>query len=179
MTIYAHLESPLGLLLLTSREDKLTGLYFADQAHAPRIARDWIEREDADIFIQTRRQIEEYALGERKSFDLPMGLSGTAFQMRVWREIAAIPFGHTLTYSELAQRVGSPQAVRAVGTATGANPVSWIIPCHRVVGKNGALTGYAGGLSRKKALLEFEAAKSAGKEACLALGAKQHAMALI
>jgi methylated-DNA-[protein]-cysteine S-methyltransferase len=172
MTSYASIESPLGTLLLTSRDEKLTGLYFADQRHAW-IAPGWIEREDEDIFIQTARQIEEYAAGERTEFDLPLSLAGTPLQTAVWRAIAAIPFGRTITYGELAQRASSPRAVRAVGTATGANPISWIVPCHRVVGKSGALTGYAGGLPRKRALLEFEAAKSAGHDVQLAFGVKE------
>jgi len=178
MTTYTHIDSPLGQLLLTSREGKLSGLYFADKPHA-RIAPGWIQQDDADIFAQTAQQLEEYASGERESFDLPLGLSGTPFQISVWQEIAQIPFGKTITYSELAQRIGSPQAVRAVGTATGQNPVGWIVPCHRVVGKNGALTGYAGGITRKSALLEFEGSKSVGWEAILTHGDKQSALALV
>jgi len=176
MTIYTHIDSPLGQLLLISREGKLSGLYFADQPHA-RIAPGWSRHDDAPIFAQTAQQLEEYASGERESFDLPLGLSGTAFQVFVWNAIATIPFGETITYGELAQRAGrSLKAVRAVGTATGHNPVSWIVPCHRVVGKDGTLTGYAGGLARKQALLEFEAAKSAGRDALLAHGEKQPAL---
>jgi len=178
MTIYAHLDSPLGQLLLTSREGELSGLYFTDQPHA-RIAPEWVRRDDADIFTQTAQQLEEYASGERESFDLPLGLSGTPFQALVWNAIAAIPFGEALTYGELAERIGrSPRDARAVGMATGQNPVSWIIPCHRVVGKNGALTGYAGGVARKRALLEFEAAESAGRNAILAYGKDQPVLAL-
>jgi methylated-DNA-[protein]-cysteine S-methyltransferase len=171
MTIYTHIESPLGRLLVTSAEGKLTGLYFADRPHA-RIAPGWTEQADAEIFVQTKQELEEYALGKRKRFDLAkVSLTGTPAQLKVWEAIAAIPFGLTMTYTELAQKVGTPDAVRAVGGATGRNPVSWIIPCHRVMGKDGALTGYAGGVERKKALLEFEAAKAAGKEAVLALAA--------
>ena len=180
MTIYTHIDSPLGQLLLTSREGKLSGLYFADQPHA-RIVPGWFRRDDADIFAQTAQQLENYAAGERESFDLSqVDLAGSAFQLSVWREIAKIPFGQTITYGELAQRVGrSPKDARAVGTATGQNPVGWIIPCHRVVGKNGALTGYAGGLARKRALLEFEAVRSAGRAAVLAYGHEQPALALV
>ena len=179
MTTYTHIDSPLGQLLLTSREGQLSGLYFADRPHA-RIAPGWVRQDDAAIFAQTAQQLEEYASGERERFDLPLGLSGTPFQVLVWNAIAAIPFGQTITYSELAQRVGrSPKDARAVGTATGQNPVCWIVPCHRVVGKSGALTGYAGGITRKSALLDFEAAKSAGRKAILVHGEKQPALALV
>jgi len=179
MTLYTHIDTPLGQLLLTSRESKLSGLYFTDQPHA-HIAPDWVQQDDADIFAQTARQLEEYASGERKRFDLPLRLSGTPFQALVWNAIASIPFAQTITYSELAQRVGrSPKDARAVGTATGQNPVCWIVPCHRVVGKSGTFTGYAGGVSRKSALLEFEAARSAGRDAILAYGQKQPTLALV
>jgi len=178
MTIYTQIDSPLGQLLLTSREGKLSSLYFADRPNA-RIAPAWVRQDRADIFARTAQQIEEYASGERESFNLPLDASGTPFQMRVWNAIATIPFGQTITYSELAQRAGrSAQDARAVGTATGQNPVCWIVPCHRVVGKSGALTGYAGGIARKSALLEFESAKSAGWEAILAHGDKQAALTL-
>ena len=178
MTIYTHIDSPLGQLLLTSREDKLSGLYFADQPHA-RIDHAWIRQDDADIFAQTGEQLEEYASGGREDFDLPLSFSGTPFQISVWNAIAAIPFGQTITYGELAERIGRPaKDARAVGMATGQNPISWIVPCHRVVGKNGDLTGYAGGLTRKNALLEFEGAKSVGWEAILTHGDRQPALAL-
>jgi len=178
-TIYTHVDSPLGQLLVTGREGKLSGLYFADQPHA-HIDPDWVRQDDADIFAQTAQQLVEYASGERERFDLPLGLSGTPFQLRVWNTIARISFGQTITYSDLAQRIGrSPKEARAVGTATGQNPVCWIVPCHRVVGKNGDLTGYAGGLARKSALLEFEGAKSVGWEAILTHGDKQSALAMV
>ena len=179
MTLYTHIDSPLGQLLLTSREGKLSGLTFADQPHA-RTVPGWVRRDDADIFAQTARQLEEYASGQRKRFDLPLDAGGTPFQALVWNAIAAIAFGQTITYGELAQRIGrSPGDARAVGTATGRNPVCWIVACHRVIGKSGALTGYAGGVARKSALLEFEAARSAGREAILAYGDKQPAPALV
>ena len=178
MTTYTYIDSPLGQLLLTSRDGKLSGLYFADQPHA-RIAPGWLQEDDAAVFAETAQQLEEYASGDRESFDLPLSLSGTPFQVSVWKAIAAIPFSQTITYSELAQRAGrSPKDARAIGMATGQNPVGWIVPCHRVVGKSGALTGYAGGIARKSALLEFEAAKSAGWEAILAHGDKQAALTL-
>jgi methylated-DNA-[protein]-cysteine S-methyltransferase len=177
MTLYTRIESPLGQLLLASREKKLSGLYFLDQPHAPQIGRDWVRRDDAAIFHQTGEQLHEYASGERELFDLDIDLSGTPFQILVWRQINAIPFGHTITYSDLAQRIANPQSIRAVGTATGANPLSWIVPCHRVVGKNGSLTGYAGGLKRKSALLDFEATRSNGLPGALAYSDSSCALA--
>jgi methylated-DNA-[protein]-cysteine S-methyltransferase len=179
MTTYTYIDSPLGQLLLTSRDGKLSGLYFADQPHA-RIAPGWLQEDDAAVFAETAQQLEEYASGDRESFDLPLSLSGTPFQVSVWKAIAAIPFSQTITYSELAQRAGrSPKDARAIGMATGQNPVGWIVPCHRVVGKSGALTGYAGGITRKSALLDFEAARSEGREAILAYGEKQAVLTLV
>jgi methylated-DNA-[protein]-cysteine S-methyltransferase len=179
MTTYTHIDSPLGQLLLTSREGKLSGLYFADQPHA-QIAPGWIRQDDAAIFVQTAQQLEEYSSGERERFDLPLGLSGTPFQVSVWNAIATIPFGQTITYGELARRAGrSPKDARAIGTATGQNPVCWIVPCHRVVGKSGTLTGYAGGIARKSVLLDFEAARSTGRGSVLALAERQAALAVV
>jgi methylated-DNA-[protein]-cysteine S-methyltransferase len=177
--LYAHVDSPLGELLLTSRGGKLSGVYFADQPHA-RTAPHLIEQPDADIFSETQRQLEEYATGIRQSFDLPLDLSGSPFQVSVWKAINAIPFGKTISYGELAGQIDrTVKDARAVGTATGLNPLCWIVPCHRVVGKDGSMTGYAGGLSRKVALLEFEKAKLAGKEAVLMLSHEQPALALV
>jgi O-6-methylguanine DNA methyltransferase len=168
MTLYSYEQSPLGELLLTSRESRLTGLRFADQPEASYRGRDWLRDDDAEIFAQTRRQLQEYMEGERKEFDLSMiGMGGTPFQIQVWQEISRIPFAETISYGELAVRIGAPNAVRAVGAAAGQNPVCWIVPCHRVVGKNGSLTGYAGGLARKRFLLDFEAGRSQGRLALL------------
>jgi len=179
MTNYTHLENPLGELLLTSRGGRLTGLYFVDQAHVPPVEHDWKRDDDAEIFIRTGQQLAEYIAGERIEFDVPLELMGTPFQARVWQVIAAIPFGQTITYGELAEQIGAPQSVRAVGAATGRNPVSWIVPCHRVMGKSGALTGYAGGVSRKKALLDFEASRLARQEAVLTLKESQPALEMV
>lgn len=168
MTFHSLLESPLGELLLIAHDDSLIGIYFTDQTHAPQVHLDWVRRDNVPVFDELRKQLREYTSGEREVFDLPIELTGTKFQIRVWEQIIAIPFGETITYTELANRIGDPQAVRAVGTAAGANPLCWAIPCHRVVGKDGALTGYAGGLVRKKALLDFEATRHAGREIVLA-----------
>ena len=168
MTLYSLYESPLGELLLIAHDDLLNGIYFTDQTHAPQVHPDWVRRDAAPVFGEARKQLREYTAGEREGFDLPIELTGTKFQVRVWEQILTIPFGETVTYTELANRIGDPQAVRAVGTAAGANPICWVLPCHRVVGKDGSLTGYAGGLARKKALLDFEAARHAGREIILA-----------
>ena len=152
--VYARQESTFGPLLLLSRDGCLTGLYFADRPHAPGIDPSWRHEPDAPIFTEVGRQLAEFAAGERMSFSVPLSLSGTPFQKQVWRDIAAIPFGETRSYGELAARLGA--FPRAVGTATGRNPISLIVACHRVVGASGALTGYAGGLERKQRLLELE-----------------------
>jgi len=156
MTSYTLQESSLGPLFLRAQDGKLTGLFFADQPHAPVIGPDWIKDDDAEIFAQTIREIEEFAAGERREFSVDTGAKGTPFQTQVWREIAAIPYGETVTYGEIARRIGQPAAVRAVGTAAGRNPLCLIVPCHRVVGATGALTGYAGGMNRKQLLLDLE-----------------------
>ena len=176
MITYTHIESPLGQLLLTSSEGKLSGLYFADDRRA-RIGSSWVQQERADIFLKAAQQLKEYALGKRQRFDLPLSAQGTAFQASIWNIIHAIPFGRTITYTELAKRAGrSPKDARAVGIATGQNPICWIIPCHRVIGKDGALTGYAGGLPRKAVLLELEAVRAAGRKAILVEPADQPAV---
>jgi methylated-DNA-[protein]-cysteine S-methyltransferase len=154
--VYARQESAFGPLLLLARDGCLIGLYFADRAHAPGIGPAWQHEEKVPVFTQVRLELEEFASGHRTSFTVPYVLTGTPFQRQVWRDIAAIPFGETWSYGGLAARLGA--FPRAVGTATGRNPISLIVPCHRVVGASGALTGYAGGLERKKRLLELEAA---------------------
>jgi methylated-DNA-[protein]-cysteine S-methyltransferase len=166
MTIYSFHETFLGRLLLTADETALTGLYFADEPHAPGAEHLGIRSDDAAIFRRTVEQLDAYTAGSLTEFDLPLRLEGTPFQERVWSEIARIPFGATISYGELATRIAAPLAVRAAGRAAGANPIGWIVPCHRVTGKDGSLTGYAGGLPRKRLLLDFES-----KQACLPLAA--------
>ncbi len=155
---YTWVESPIGRLLLISNGDSLTGLYMTDPKHAEPIQSDWHEDTNAQPFPQTRKQLEEYFQGKRKEFDLPIELRGTNFQKRVWQALSGIPFGITISYKQLAMRIGNPASVRAVGQANGNNPVSLIVPCHRVIGADGSLTGYGGGIERKAALLEFEQA---------------------
>jgi methylated-DNA-[protein]-cysteine S-methyltransferase len=153
-TLYTRQESAFGPLLLRARDRRLTGLWFADQKHAPPVDSAWKRDDKADIFVRTLQQIAEFAQGTRRQFDVPYAMSGSPFQMLVWQSIAAIPFGQTQTYGDIAARLGA--FPRAVGTATGRNPLSLVVPCHRVVGTNGALTGYAGGLDRKARLLDLE-----------------------
>ena len=164
MTYYSILKTGLGGVLLTANPTELTGLYFGDRAHAPAIPGDWIRDPEHIVLKQAREQIEEYLDGARASFAVPLRLSGTTFQQRIWAEIAKIPYGQTITYGDLAKRVGSPNAVRAAGMATGRNPIGIIIPCHRVIGKDGSLTGYAGGLERKRHLLGLERQKDESKK---------------
>jgi methylated-DNA-[protein]-cysteine S-methyltransferase len=119
-----------------------------------RINPQWIR--DDEAFAEIRDQLEEYFAGERTTFDIPMHLEGTAFQRTVWHELTQIPYGETISYGELAKRIGRPDRARAVGTANGQNPIAVIVPCHRVIGANGKLVGYGGGLDNKRRLLELE-----------------------
>ena len=156
-TAQAHLPSPLGPILLARTEAGLAGAWFESQKWHP-AALDAPEQPDDPLLQQAATQIAEYFAGERSQFDLPLDLHGTAFQQSVWRALCAIEAGATQSYAAVARSVGAPQAVRAVGAAVGRNPVSVIVPCHRVVGADGSLTGYAGGLERKRALLALEGA---------------------
>jgi methylated-DNA-[protein]-cysteine S-methyltransferase len=157
MTIrYSRISSPLGTLLATAEDDRLTGLYYEGGRHAPSASREWTQDASCAPLAACAKQVADYLDGKRRDFDLPMAPSGTDFQRRVWREIARIPFGKTITYAELAKRAGAPGSARAAGAATGRNPISIIVPCHRVVGTSGSLTGYAGGLDRKARLLALE-----------------------
>ena len=161
MIYYTWLESPLGALWLTSDGRSLTGLYLQGQKSFPQQTNDWQKAEQLDLFIQTQAQLTEYFAHQRHQFDLPIDPQGTEFQKQVWQQLLQIPFGETLSYGALAKILGKPTASRAVGAANGQNPISIIVPCHRVVAANGALTGYAGGLERKQWLLQHEQANIA------------------
>ncbi|MGW3342496.1 methylated-DNA--[protein]-cysteine S-methyltransferase [Nonomuraea rubra] len=161
MDIYTTIDSPLGEILLAGDGTALTRVSFdvaasgdgAGQRHAPFTE----ARAGHELFAEAERQLGEYFAGERTSFDLPLRPRGTAFQERVWAELARLPYGTTTSYGALAARVGAPaDRIRAVGGAVGANPLLVLLPCHRVVAADGALTGYAGGLERKRALLTLE-----------------------
>jgi methylated-DNA-[protein]-cysteine S-methyltransferase len=147
-------DSPLGPLTLTARQGALVGLSMENQAH--RVPPPEEATTDADALAGIVTQLDDYFAGRRTSFDVPLALEGTDFQRRVWSELCAIPYGATITYGELARRVGKPGASRAVGQANGRNPVAIIVPCHRVVAGNGGLGGYGGGLNRKQTLLDLE-----------------------
>ena len=167
VTYYTETPSPLGPLLLTSDGQALTRLYMYDAAAADAAdpwrawglgarAGTWVAEADAAPFPAVRDQLAAYFAGRLTVFDLPLALHGTAFQQRVWAALQTIPYGTTTTYGHLARALGQPTGSRAVGLANGRNPVSIIVPCHRVIGADGKLTGYGGGLPRKAALLDFE-----------------------
>ena len=147
--------SPVGELLLTWGGRALTGLYMDPHKWGPERGPDW--REDAAPFAAAREQLDAYFAGELAEFDLPLAPEGTEFQRRVWDALRRIPYGKTVSYAELARMIGKSEAVRAVGAANGRNPISIIIPCHRVIGADGSLVGYGGGLERKRWLLQHEA----------------------
>lgn len=156
MTLYeTTMDGPFGKLRLIADDNGLRGIYYQDHKNVPNLAT--IPSEDHPILLRARQQLAEYFAGERMKFDLPLSLHGTPFMRRVWEALDAIPFGETRTYGELARAIGAPNASRAVGRANGLNPVSIVVPCHRVVGSSGKLTGYAGGLDNKERLLRHEA----------------------
>jgi methylated-DNA-[protein]-cysteine S-methyltransferase len=161
MTLFTYCDSPLQPLLLTIEDAGLTRLLMGVPEHDPMIGADWTRADDAPLLVEARRQLAAYFAGELKEFDLPLAPRGTPFQQRVWEELRRIPYGTTISYGELARRLGQPNAARAVGLANGRNPIGIVVPCHRVVGASGQLTGYGGGLERKAALLALEAAARA------------------
>jgi methylated-DNA-[protein]-cysteine S-methyltransferase len=151
---YTVMESPIGPLLLAGDEGGLRLVHFMTGRRPKSPDRDWIE--DQAPFKEVIRQLEAYFAGKLQGFDLPLVVDGTEFQLLVWRNLRKIPYGETVSYGQLARRIGSPDAARAVGLANGANPIPIIIPCHRVIGSNGDLTGFGGGLPVKKKLLALE-----------------------
>ncbi|RZL05363.1 MAG: methylated-DNA--[protein]-cysteine S-methyltransferase [Rubrivivax sp.] len=155
--VQARHASPLGEMILAATDAGLAGLWFDGQRHLPDCSQWPAAPADHPVLRQTMQQLDAYFRGDRTSFDLPLDLQGgTPFQQSVWQALLAIPCGQTTSYGTLGQRIGKPAAVRAVGAAVGRNPVSIVVPCHRVIGSAGALTGYAGGLPRKEALLTLE-----------------------
>jgi len=152
--VYDHLESPVGKLLLAAEDGGLRHIGFELGRHPVWIGDDW--RRDASAFAAARAQLAAYFAGELLAFDLPLAAQGTAFQLGVWAELQRIPYGATISYGELAARVGDRSASRAVGAANGRNPLPIVVPCHRVIGADGSLTGFGGGIATKKFLLEHE-----------------------
>lgn len=155
MIRYTVTDSPLGALLVARDDIGLTALYLSTGRHATDAAPDWV-RDDAG-FDDVRTQLDGYFAGERTTFELPLHALGTAFQQRVWAALVKIPYGETASYGATARLIGAPTASRAVGLANGQNPISIIVPCHRVIGADGSLTGYGGGLPAKRWLLAHEA----------------------
>jgi methylated-DNA-[protein]-cysteine S-methyltransferase len=153
---YKKINSPVGLLTLMATDDKLVALLWAsdrpNEAKLPLAKRN----ESHPILLETERQLEDYFAGTRTAFSIPLQFHGTEFQIQVWRALMDIPYGETCSYGRLAMKVGKPTASRAVGAANGRNPISIIVPCHRVIGNNGTLTGYGGGIQAKAKLLALE-----------------------
>jgi methylated-DNA-[protein]-cysteine S-methyltransferase len=150
--LYTTTDSPIGPLMLIGDEHALSGLYMTPH---PAPHPDW--RAAAAPFAQACEQLSQYFAGERREFALPLHLGGTPFRQHVWDALRTIPYGETRSYGQIAKQIGRPDRARAVGTANGSNPVSIVVPCHRVIGADGSLTGYGGGLDRKRHLLDLEA----------------------
>lgn len=152
---YCYLESPIGTLLIAGDDNAVLRIEFPENGKPRAPQPDWQESARGPVG-QAMRQLREYFAVERTEFDLPLAPEGTEFQRSVWRRLQEIPYGETISYAELAKRVGNPKAARAVGAANGCNPIPIVIPCHRVIGSNGKLTGFGGGLPIKEALLDLE-----------------------
>ena len=161
---YGYLDTPIGRLLIVGDDDAVRRIEFPRNGNPGRPEADWQESVRGAVG-ETIRQLREYFAGRRSEFDLPLAPEGTEFQRTVWNRLREIPYGETISYGELAKRVGNPKASRAVGAANGQNPIPIVIPCHRVIGSNGKLTGFGGGLPVKEALLALEA-----KQGRLAVG---------
>jgi methylated-DNA-[protein]-cysteine S-methyltransferase len=160
-TITTSMDSPIGELTLTADGGSLTGVHMNEQRHTPKIPAAY-KRDEAGL-AHVVAQLDAYFAGELTDFELPITMHGTEFQRRVWAALCEIPYGETISYGELARWVGNPKASRAVGLANGRNPLAIVVPCHRVIGADGSLTGYGGGLDRKVWLLEHEGAHRPGR----------------
>ena len=157
MLSYDYFRGPQGRMLLAADDRGLASVSFLGQKYAPRVAADWRRDAAHPLLRQAKRELAEYFSGKRQRFSVKLAPRGTPFQRSVWKAISGVGFGRTIAYAELARRAGRPGSARAAGAATGRNPLGVIVPCHRIVGSNGSLTGYAGGLSKKRALLALEA----------------------
>jgi methylated-DNA-[protein]-cysteine S-methyltransferase len=167
MRCYDFYESPHGRILLVASNAGLSGVYFNGQKYHPQLEATWRHDTGNALLRQAKRELAEYFGGERKRFEIALAPEGSPFQRQVWKAISTVEFGTTITYGELARRAGCPGSARAAGAATGRNPIGIIVPCHRIVGSNGALTGYAGGLDKKRALLALEGATTQSRTADL------------
>jgi len=161
---YANLETPIGTLLIAGDADAILQITFPSRGKAAKAEAGWVDSQRGPVG-EAMRQLREYFAGTRTGFDLPLAPRGTEFQRSVWRQLQAIPYGETISYGELARRVGNPKASRAVGSANGANPLPIVIPCHRVIAGNGTLGGFGGGLPMKQTLLALEQTTSIGNRA--------------
>lgn len=158
MTVFfGHIDSPIGRLLIAADDDGIRAVEFPENRHPVKREGEWREGEHP-LVDEAARQLGEYFAGERRGFDLPLAPRGTEFQRKVWLALRGIPFGQTWSYAQLAKSIDNMQAMRAVGAANGRNPIPIIVPCHRVIGANGTLTGFGGGLPTKKFLLRLEGA---------------------
>jgi methylated-DNA-[protein]-cysteine S-methyltransferase len=156
MIYFTYFESPIQTLRLVSDGRSLIGLYMMTEKHTQLLCNDWFENEAVKPFAIVRQQLTDYFAGRLTEFDLPLAPRGTDFQQKIWQALQTIPYGKTISYGELAQQIDQPSASRAVGLANGRNPISIIVPCHRVIGASGKLTGYGGGIERKQWLLNHE-----------------------
>jgi methylated-DNA-[protein]-cysteine S-methyltransferase len=170
---YSYLESPIGTLLIAGDADAIHFINFPKGGRAIKPQAGWTESTRGPV-SNALRQLREYFGGKRVEFDLPLAPEGTEFQHNVWRRLQEIPYGATISYGELAKRVGNPKASRAVGAANGQNPIPIVIPCHRVIGANGKLTGFGGGLPTKEALLALEARQLSFGALAAARGSHPH-----
>jgi methylated-DNA-[protein]-cysteine S-methyltransferase len=170
ITYYRYVDSPLGRILLVGDGPFVTGVYLEEHKRGREPEAAWQKSKGDDVLAVAAEQLTDYFAGRRRTFDVPIKLQGTPFQQQVWRELVQIPHGQTISYAELARRVGNPAASRAVGSANGRNPISIIVPCHRVIGADGKLTGYAGGVDKKRRLLEWERGAAAGETEPLLAG---------
>ncbi len=154
MRHYCYYDSPIGKMLLVGMDGVLEELHFPNSTERLKVPEDW--QDNAASFKEALRQLREYFAAARREFDLAIAPHGTPFQERVWQELRKIPFGETASYGAIAERIGNPKACRAVGLANSKNPIPIIIPCHRIIGKDGSLTGFGGGLTVKQQLLDLE-----------------------
>jgi methylated-DNA-[protein]-cysteine S-methyltransferase len=162
MIFYTQWMGVIAPMLALSDGEAITGLYFVGQKHQPVVSPDWQCGDERPLFSKLRQQVHEYGAGQRTDFELPLRPEGTEFQLQVWRELQQLPYGKTCSYGELAKKMGRRSAVRAVAAAVGRNPLLLLVPCHRVIGAKGALTGYAAGVDIKQQLLNLETDPLAG-----------------